>query len=621
MTLLWLLILLLAAYGAGAGIVGRTGSLPGLAGRIAALFLGAGAMGLAAMLGNAAGVLVRPAALATLAILTVAGIVLAWRDRREFRIEGLRWEDAAGLALVVAIYLWLAAWSWIPWLHVDSYAYHFTTPKQWLMEGYLRAVPYEAHANFYMLWSGWLFWGIAIEPDNFLLPRQCVALALLGMALMLALEIRRSTGCRAAAWLAAAWWMITIESFEVSTTDYMDMPMAAMLLVTVLHVRLGLATEDPSIRRRALLIAGVAAGFTMGMKATGLALAFCVGVALLVAVALRREGWRAVIAGGAAYGVTALLVWLPWAIKGAVLTGNPFYPFLLGVFGAGPEYLQVARDFHHFYNPDPASADFLRDLLANLDLYRRNVTYLDLNRIVAAFLMLGLLGALRFRDLSASRRGLLLMAFALLPLAVLLPARRFQLGAVAVLYLFAAESLALLAAGAIRRHGMALRALLAAAVVYLLGQRLYDGQTERIGLFHGETRWIPRQFYPTTRAMESDVYRHYPSWPAVEWLETNLPKDRRVLVTSNIPLSALLDTRLLSNVHIHGKTCLAIMTDDQNMDLEALRAKLKDWDIGAVYTEENLGRNPVLAEWRERWLDPVLTAEAFTLYTIRESPR
>jgi hypothetical protein len=140
-------------------------------------------------------------------------------------------------------------------------------------------------------------------------------------------------------------------------------------------------------------LAGLFAGAAAGMKYTGLAAA--VVLAVVGAFLLRRRlRWVHL----AAFALPALVVALPWYLKNAVQTGNPFYPL---VFGA-------------------VNAEATRDLEAVLDGYGHGRSFFD-----AILLPVRLLG-----DADAFDRGDLVspLLFLCAPLVLLLrPLRRVVL--------------------------------------------------------------------------------------------------------------------------------------------------------------------------------------------------
>jgi xanthosine utilization system XapX-like protein len=94
----------------------------------------------------------------------------------------------------------------------------------------------------------------------------------------------------------------------------------------------------------ALVLAGVFAGGAAGMKYVGLIAALTLA-AVVAAVLARRLTPRLALA----FGLPALAVGLPWYVKNAVLTGNPFYPHLFGGLNssASSELSYTKQSFGH----------------------------------------------------------------------------------------------------------------------------------------------------------------------------------------------------------------------------------------------------------------------------------
>jgi hypothetical protein len=96
--------------------------------------------------------------------------------------------------------------------------------------------------------------------------------------------------------------------------------------------------------RNALVLAGVFAGGAAGMKYLGLIAALTLA-AVVAAVLARRLTPRLALA----FGLPALAVALPWYVKNAVLTGNPFYPHVFGGLNssASSELTNTMQTFGH----------------------------------------------------------------------------------------------------------------------------------------------------------------------------------------------------------------------------------------------------------------------------------
>ena len=77
--------------------------------------------------------------------------------------------------------------------------------------------------------------------------------------------------------------------------------------------------------RSGLLLAGIFAGSAAGMKYLGLIAALTLAAVAAIVIG-RRLNYRVALA----FGLPAVAVALPWYVKNALLTGNPFYPHVFG---------------------------------------------------------------------------------------------------------------------------------------------------------------------------------------------------------------------------------------------------------------------------------------------------
>ena len=75
----------------------------------------------------------------------------------------------------------------------------------------------------------------------------------------------------------------------------------------------------------ALVLAGVFAGGAAGMKYLGLIAALTLAAVLALLLLRRLNAQRALL-----FAIAAAAVALPWYVKNAILTGNPFYPHIFG---------------------------------------------------------------------------------------------------------------------------------------------------------------------------------------------------------------------------------------------------------------------------------------------------
>jgi MFS family permease len=104
--------------------------------------------------------------------------------------------------------------------------------------------------------------------------------------------------------------------------------------------------------RTGLLLAGIFAGSAAGMKYLGLIAALTLAAVAAIVIG-RRLNYRVALA----FGLPAVAVALPWYVKNALLTGNPFYPHVFG--GLNPSAARELDSSMRSFGHGRAPLDFL----------------------------------------------------------------------------------------------------------------------------------------------------------------------------------------------------------------------------------------------------------------------
>ncbi|MBI5670309.1 MAG: glycosyltransferase family 39 protein [Chloroflexi bacterium] len=218
-----------------------------------------------------------------------------------------------GLLLVMALLRALA-----PPLAYDALNYHLVGPARYLAVGRIAAYPDHFFLGFPQ--GVEILYGVALSlfgRDTAAAPLH-FAFGLLG--LLAAGGLARRYAGEAAGWLAVTLLLSAYSVWKLLGWPYVDLAVlaygAAALVVAV-------AWRD-SGSPRWLVVMGVIGGLALGVKYTAVGLL----LALAVFVALRQP--RRIVRNGLLLGLSAALVFLPWALKGALLYHNPVYPFLFG---------------------------------------------------------------------------------------------------------------------------------------------------------------------------------------------------------------------------------------------------------------------------------------------------
>jgi len=275
-------------------------------GAIALLMMGLGTVGLWTVGVARGGVLVG----------AVVGLFFIFKNN-PFKGD-MKWEISGWTWAVVLL---IAALALSPITYYDSLVYHFALPAAYVKTGH---------------WKGWTELVYSAFPQNLemlwtlglLLHKDIVSNAIgasLAVFLILAVSAWGTRFIDRESTRAATTLLSVMPAFILlSSGGYVDIGLALYVFLSLYALSLWWPT-----RKRSLLIgAGVLAGVAMGIKYTG-GLAIGIGVLLITYHGMKRATERRRIPASLAIFVgSALLVFLPWAIKNWHYYGNPVFPFL-----------------------------------------------------------------------------------------------------------------------------------------------------------------------------------------------------------------------------------------------------------------------------------------------------
>ena len=325
----------------------------------------------------------RGTVLALLTLWTAGAVTLAvWRRPprpRPLRLQGLSrtirrrpWE-----ALLVALAAAALAWRVLAALVLPPYAfdaltYHLTIVGTWLREENLDPTPLSLCCSTYPANSELAFaWPALLLGHDGLVDLTQIGFAVLGALAVAGLARTAGLG-DAAATAAAALFAVTPVVLAQSSTNYADVAVAATAL-TGLHFALRFAVTGDAVT---LVSGGLATGFLLGIKGTGVLWASALVVLVLVLLAARqRIGRRAVLAGGAAFLACTLALGSFWYLRNWVEEGNPLYPFRVEAAGTtvfeGPVRVQDILTAPEAIEGDPWPVALLRSWAADVDFWQQ----------------------------------------------------------------------------------------------------------------------------------------------------------------------------------------------------------------------------------------------------------
>jgi 4-amino-4-deoxy-L-arabinose transferase-like glycosyltransferase len=308
--------------------------------------IGAGAIAFALLTFGAgwAGVLHSIVYLAVFAPAAAVGVALGVPFLRRARFPRIRtwrrWQLAV-LALL-GVYVALAVLSTCaPISSPDALLYHAADPALFENAGRIVEVPwnsssYEPFTVEILVLDGFLLWDSVQGAFAPLLLALVALAAVVGFA-------ERLAG-RSAALLAGAIFFAQPFMLWESTSVFIEPGLACAVALSAWN----LARFVRHSEQNALVLAGLFAGGAAGMKYLGLIAVLAIaGVGVIVA-------WQRLnVRSALAFSLPAVAVALPWYVKNAVLTGNPFYPHIFGGLNAyaSAELDRAMKSFGHGHAP------------------------------------------------------------------------------------------------------------------------------------------------------------------------------------------------------------------------------------------------------------------------------
>ncbi len=227
------------------------------------------------------------------------------------------WALAVGILAVLWIPSWLIALS--PANRYDEMTYHLTAPLLYLHKGGI--VPYpEGGATVWMHYAEMLY-TLAMQTAGQPLPRLLHLMMGALSVMLIFLFGRRLVNVRVGAVASILFFAVPIIGYETATA-YIDLFVTAYTTAVGLVLLIGWQENNP----RWLLVAGILGGLGLGVKLTAGLMIAGLAFVLILAVLIKRRlsnnlPWIFAMLG------LILVLALPWLVRDALWTGDPFYPY------------------------------------------------------------------------------------------------------------------------------------------------------------------------------------------------------------------------------------------------------------------------------------------------------
>jgi 4-amino-4-deoxy-L-arabinose transferase-like glycosyltransferase len=221
----------------------------------------------------------------------------------------------------------------------DEVAYHLAIPKIYTQNQRISYISFIPYSNWPLETEMLFTLSLLVQGD---LPAHLLTWSA-GVVICLSLigfgkrYFNTEAGC-----FAAAIFSSTPVFRYLAGSGLIEVPLTLFFLGCLVGFFVWLETR----KTRDLVLSAIFGGLAASTKLNGAVLPLIAASAIfgVILISNRRDFGKA-LRGFLTYGIVSFLVVAPWYIKSWVLTGNPLWPFLAGVFGArgwdslGTEYL------------------------------------------------------------------------------------------------------------------------------------------------------------------------------------------------------------------------------------------------------------------------------------------
>ena len=208
----------------------------------------------------------------------------------------------------------------------DALSYHLVAPQRFLDAGRFVYIPTITYTNWPLGMEMLFGWLMALSPVS---PTAIVSFLLGIIILALVFSFARRRGGIFAGMVTLCLLLLLNDLWREMTTAMVDVGLTAFATGAILALQR--AMQEDGQRRSWERLAACFAGLAATMKLTGLWVVLAVIVAYAWTLRQRRDA--AIAARLATFALTAAILAAPWYFKTWILTGNPVYPMLYGVFG------------------------------------------------------------------------------------------------------------------------------------------------------------------------------------------------------------------------------------------------------------------------------------------------
>lgn len=209
----------------------------------------------------------------------------------------------------------------------DALIHHLAIPKLWLKHGGFYEIKWASFSYFPMNVDLLYLFPLYLNKD-FLAKFIHMGFGL-GTAFLIFNYLKKRVNLIAGL-LGVLVFLSTPAVFRLSTEAYVDLGLVFFTTASLLAMIRYCDDEFKSIKW--LLISAICMGLALGTKYNALMIWFFLTLAIVFIHSRQTNNQWQSIRYGFLFFFVSLLVFSPWLIKNYILTGNPFYPLMRGLF-------------------------------------------------------------------------------------------------------------------------------------------------------------------------------------------------------------------------------------------------------------------------------------------------
>ncbi len=547
--------------------------------------------------------------LVLLTVLSVAGWCRSLRSlpAAPAKPSAATWEQAAkvllGILLLAALLLVLT-----PEAGKDALIYHLAVPKLYLLHHGFYSIPGNIFADYPLLTE--MHYLLALFLQNDLLAKGMNLAVLCGLLLGMSLFARFVLKEHAFPFLSLLIFLSIPSVFAVSHVAYNDLFVAFFTLAAV-YSFFRWSEQGTTVW---LVLGGIFAGSAAACKYTALLLTPLGGLGILWFAFRRREEAPRTLRLLLLFAAAALIAGSPFYVKNWMTTGNPFHPFLYGIFGGRGWDADQARLYDLFVQSLGMGRSVLDYLLLpwNVSL-RAKMDSPQFDGVLGPIFLLTVPFLTGLRRLGMPVR---MMLFYLL-FSFLFWASSAQ----QIRYLIPLFPLLALITGVILTRYRSHRGIFALLLCIITASLAYNGYH----IFRDFKKISPLPVATGTESRDAFLSRLLPHYPMYLFVNRTLPRDARVFLIYMKNFTFLCERDCYSDSMFEAHTLQKILREEATA--EAVRSRLAAMGFTHLLCDDlfllgdpsplSAEQKELFCDFRNRYLQAARTEGTYQLYRLQ----